>query len=317
MSREGRFDRDSRRDGREGRERRGGGGRGVPYRSKDAVPRATLYVTGFVKGTSARRLAELFETYGPLAQVNVMPPRQSDGEQYAFVAFRKINDMNAILDDLERGKIFDDGLALDPDRGIACERARRLPVSQRHIERRRYDPGMREPGRYRDDRRVGGAERRYDDRRYDDMRERDWDYRRDDRWEERAGGDRRGRRYDGDGDMDVDHGDDEYYRDRESSARGRERERSFSPVRRSGRRDDARDVDQDHGGDYEQTQDRPSSGDNRDLGRDSADAGVANSSNGNHEDNNNSNNDNARGHTDADVDADAGGPPPPPPMRDD
>ena len=201
-------------------------GLGVPYRSKDVVPRATLYVTGFVKGTSAKRLAEVFEAYGPLAQVNVMPPRQSDGEQYAFVAFRKIDDMNAILDDLEGGTVLDDGLALDPNRGIACERARRLPVSQRHIERRRFDGGRRDHG-YREDRR--GPDRRYD--------ERGREYRRDDRG--------RGRRYDEYDDA----GADVHY------TQGRGRERSYSPVRerrggQGSRGDGHRDRDRDRDGDF-------------------------------------------------------------------
>ncbi|KAG0675183.1 hypothetical protein C6P40_001861, partial [Pichia californica] len=106
---------------------------------QDITPKATLYVNGFIKGTSAKTLAQIFEVYGPLAQVNVLPPRQSDGEQYAFVAFRKIYDMNHILEDIEHGKILDNGLAINPAKGISCEKARTLPVSQRHIERRKTE----------------------------------------------------------------------------------------------------------------------------------------------------------------------------------
>lgn len=101
------------------------------YRSRDETPRATLYVRGFVTGVRAKTLADVFERYGPVAQVDVLPPRRSDGEQYAFVAFRSISAMNAVLDDIESGRPIDGGVAIDPKVGLLCERARRLPVSRR------------------------------------------------------------------------------------------------------------------------------------------------------------------------------------------
>ncbi|TID29444.1 hypothetical protein CANINC_001967 [Pichia inconspicua] len=129
---------------------------------RDNVPKATLYVTGFVKGTTARRLAEVFEQFGPLAQVSVLPPRRHDGEQYAFVAFRRIADMEKVLDNVNQGNILDDGLAIDAIKGIDCQRAKRLPVSKRPQvsqlpsrdsrprNRSRQDRGLRRTRDYRD-----------------------------------------------------------------------------------------------------------------------------------------------------------------------
>lgn len=201
-----------RRDSRDGRDRpssrRSDRGKSSTYRSRDNTPKATLYVTGFLKGTSAKRLAEIFEKYGPLAQVNVLPPRQTDGEQYAFVAFRKITDMNAVLADVGDGIILDDGLAIDLNKGISCEKARRLPVSRRDDRRRdRRDRGGyrrddRDRGYRRDDRNGPGFRDRRDDR--------DRGYRRDD-WERRDGRDR----------------DTNYRRDSRDY-----QDRSFSPPRR-------------------------------------------------------------------------------------
>lgn len=149
--------------------------------TRDHVPKATLYVTGFMKGTSARRLAELFEQYGPLAQVSVLPPRRSDGEQYAFVAFRRIADMENVLDDINQGKILDDGLAIDIIKGIDCQRAKRLPVSRRP-RFTRDNPGGNDPrSPPREDRRSRGP-RDYRDRDPRDYRDRDSrNYRREQR----------------------------------------------------------------------------------------------------------------------------------------
>ena len=98
-------------------------------------PSCTLYVSNFIAGISARRLATVFEPYGKIAQVSVKPPRQSDGFQYAFVAFREEESVAALLEDIKTGKIIDGRLAKSNSRmGIKCERAKDLPKSARNTE---------------------------------------------------------------------------------------------------------------------------------------------------------------------------------------
>lgn len=98
-------------------------------------PSCTLYVTNFIAGISARRLATVFEPYGKIEQVSVKPPRQSDGFQYAFIAFREEESVATLLEDIETGKIIDGGLAKRNNRmGIKCERAKDLPKSARNTE---------------------------------------------------------------------------------------------------------------------------------------------------------------------------------------
>jgi hypothetical protein len=98
-------------------------------------PSCTLYVSNFIAGISARRLATVFEPYGKIEQVSVKPPRQSDGFQYAFIAFREEESVATLLEDIETGKIIDGGLAKRNNRmGIKCERAKDLPKSARNTE---------------------------------------------------------------------------------------------------------------------------------------------------------------------------------------
>ncbi|GME85920.1 unnamed protein product [Ambrosiozyma monospora] len=243
----------------------------MPYRPRDNVPKATLYVTGFVKGTTARSLASAFEKYGTLAQVNVLPPRQSDDGQFGFVAFRRIADMERVLGDIAEGKPLDAEFALDHEKGLKCEKARKLPVSQRRAggggssyggDRDRYDRYDRGRRGY-DDRDRDRDRGRYDDRddrrrRYDDDRRRRYD----DEFDRRggsggrspAGYDRdrrpRDRSYDRDRRRDRDRSPSfDRRRDRDGrDGRDRDRPRSPSFERRDRDRDGGRDRDRDRDG---------------------------------------------------------------------
>ncbi|ODV83411.1 hypothetical protein CANARDRAFT_25059 [[Candida] arabinofermentans NRRL YB-2248] len=195
-----------------------------PSRS-NITPKTTLYVTGFEKGITAKTLAAAFEPLGWVvtptfmgyvfcffaliathlrcycfvistyssSDIHTIRKSYTNGQQYGFVAFKNIEDMDKILEDSKNGIIIAQDFALDSTKGLICEKAKNLPVSQRigksesrrdyyHDDRRRgrrYDDRRDyhhdrdyERERYRERERDGFSSLRYDDRRYDDSRRR-------------------------------------------------------------------------------------------------------------------------------------------------
>lgn len=128
------------------RGKRDNGPRRIPRRgARDAFDGPpTMYVTGFLDGVTARELGGVFEPLAEVILVNVCPPRQSDGHQYGFVAFRRVADLEGIVRDCQEGMVLGADIALDRARGITVSRAKKPLVMPEDRDRRgRGDRGDR------------------------------------------------------------------------------------------------------------------------------------------------------------------------------
>lgn len=81
----------------------------------------TLYVSRFHDFVSARQLGEVFEEYGQLAKVKVVPNQRGP---YAFVVFRREEDMRAVLKDYKEGRLLGHVDMCTSELGLHCEVSR-------------------------------------------------------------------------------------------------------------------------------------------------------------------------------------------------
>lgn len=187
-------------------------------------------------------------SYGPLAQVSVLPPRRYDNEPYGFVAFENSSDMEKVLDDIKDGRPIVADFALDKDKGLICERARSTPAPRRrkrwapppdrelprwyddrreyddrNLERRDYRNGGYGRERYDDRKNWGGREREYGE---ESQYEEDRGFRRNERDERVVGdvGDGRNERSSRDYPFDDGHSDRDYNDRRGSQPYGKSKE---------------------------------------------------------------------------------------------
>ena len=89
----------------------------------------TLHVSKFYDHVSARDIGLVFEEYGQLEKVHLFPNRSGP---YAFVEFRKEEDMLTVLKDYKEGKKLGNADICGYERGIHIEISRSRKTDERY-----------------------------------------------------------------------------------------------------------------------------------------------------------------------------------------